>query len=560
MHEVVIRGGTVVDGTGRPPLSGDVAIDEGRISEVGRDLGPARRLVDADGLLVTPGFVDVHTHYDGQAMWDSLLAPSCLHGVTTVVMGNCGVGFAPVRDHDHRRLIELMEGVEDIPADVLETGIPWGWQSFPEYLDALAARPRAVNVAAMMTHAALRLFVMGDRAIDQSSPTADDMAAMRALVTEGIRSGAVGVSTSRSPTHKTKAGVLIPCAWAPDDELLAMAGGLADAGAGVFEAAAVDLDVVVRMAERSGRPVFVGLAQHHEAPEAWRDDLAVLARAADRGVHVLAQVPSRAVGAVLSLEGNYHPFRACPSYLALASLPFDDRIAAMMTDDVRVAVVQEASAAPSRYDLSRTWALEDPVDYEPLASTSIAAVAEAERRAPMDVAYDALLAGGGRGKLYFTSNGYADFDLGFVSEVLQSPYTVPGLGDGGAHCTVISDASFPTTLLAHWGRDRSRGERFPIEWLVKRQTSDTARAYGLHDRGRLEPGLRADINLIDFDQLGVRAPVMEHDLPAGGARLVQRAAGYVMTLVGGEPTFEHGEHTGALPGGVVGRPHRSSCT
>jgi N-acyl-D-aspartate/D-glutamate deacylase len=553
VHDVVIRGGTVVDGSGSAPSTADVAIDGGRIAAVGTDVGDARRVLDADGLLVTPGFVDVHTHYDGQALWDPLLAPSCLHGVTTVVMGNCGVGFAPVRPAEHRRLIELMEGVEDIPADVLETGIPWGWESFPEYLDALAAHPHAVNIGAMMTHAALRLFVMGERALDHSSPSDDDLTSMRALVAEGIAAGALGVSTSRSPTHKTKAGVLIPCAWAPDDELFALAGGLADAGVGVFEAAAVALPVVFEMAARSSRPVFVGLAQRDDTPDAWRDDLAAIIAASDRGATVMAQVPSRAVGAVLGLEGTYHPFRACPSYVTMAPLPLAERIARMRTEEVRNAILREASDNPPRYDLTRTWVLSDPPQYEPLASESIASVAASHHRQPLDFAYDLLTAGDGTTKLYCASNCYATYDFSFVEEVLQSPHTVPGLGDGGAHCTVISDASFPTTLLAHWGRDRTRGPRFPIEWLVKRQTHDTAQAYGLYDRGLLQPGLRADLNVIDFDHLGVGVPSMVYDFPAGGGRLVQPASGYVMTIVSGEVTFENGEHTGSYPGTVVGR-------
>jgi N-acyl-D-aspartate/D-glutamate deacylase len=553
VHDVVIRGGTVVDGSGSAPATADVAIAGGRIAAVGQALGPARRELDADGLLVTPGFVDVHTHYDGQALWDPLLAPSCLHGVTTVVMGNCGVGFAPVHTSEHRRLIELMEGVEDIPADVLDTGIPWGWETFPEYLDALAARPHAVNIGAMMTHAALRLFVMGERALDQSIPSDDDLVTMRALVAGGIAAGALGVSTSRSPTHKTKAGVLIPCASAPDDELFALAAGLADAGAGVFEAAAVALPVVFEMAARSKRPVFVGLAQRDDAPDAWRDDLEAITGANDRGAHVTAQVPSRAVGAVLGLEGTYHPFRACPTYVTMASLPFAERVVRMRTEEVRTAILREASDAPPRYNLARTWVLSDPPQYEPFASESVAAIAAEQRLNPLDVAYDLLTAGDGTTKLYCASNCYATYDFSFVEEVLQSPHTVPGLGDGGAHCTVISDASFPTTLLAHWGRDRTRGRRFPIEWLVKRQTHDTAHAYGLHDRGLLQPGLRADVNIIDFDRLGVGLPSMVYDLPAGGGRLVQPASGYVTTIVNGDVTFEHGEHTGSYPGTVVGR-------
>jgi N-acyl-D-aspartate/D-glutamate deacylase len=550
---LVITGGTVVDGTGRAPATADVGITDGLVAAVGTDVGSARRAIDAGGLLVTPGFVDVHTHYDGQALWDPLLTTSALHGVTTVVMGNCGVGFAPVRADDRACLIELMEGVEDIPAAVLDAGIPWGWESFPQYLDALAAMPRAVNVGAMMTHAALRLFVMGERALARDDPTDDDVQTMRSLVTAGVRSGALGVSTSRSPTHKTKAGVLIPCAWAPDAELFGLADGLADAGAGVFEAAAVDFDVVTTIAARSGRPVFVGLAQRNEDPDAWRDELAAIAAANDAGLRVQAQVPSRAVGAVLSLESVYHPFRSCPSYVTIAELPLDVRVATMRTPEVRAAILAEAAAAPPRYDLARTWPLVDPPDYEPLPSASIAARAAVLGHPPAAEAYDVLTAGDGTTKLYCASNSYAGYDLTFVAEVLQSPHTIPGLGDGGAHCTVISDASFPTTLLAHWGRQRTRGDRFAVEWLVKRQTNDTARAYGLYDRGRLTPGMRADVNLIDIEALALEVPVMEHDLPAGGRRLVQRARGYIATIVGGEVTFEHGEHTGALPGHVVGR-------
>jgi N-acyl-D-aspartate/D-glutamate deacylase len=558
VHELVIRGGTVVDGTGAEPATADVAIDGGRITAVGRVSERGRRELDADGLLVTPGFVDIHTHYDGQVTWDPLLTPSAWHGVTTVVMGNCGVGFAPVRPDRHRWLIGLMEGVEDIPGTALAEGITWGWESFPEYLDAVEAVPHAVDVAAQVPHSALRAYVMGERGADGSAATAEEIAEMARLAREGVLAGALGFSTSRTVRHRAVDGRVTPSYSATADELLAIAGAVGSTGRAVFEVVS-DLDdldaecaVFREMAARTASPLSITINQHDSDPDRWRRLLDRIDAAVADGVPMKAQVAGRPIGLVLGLETSFHPLRFSPTYQAIADRPLAERVALLQEAERRDRVLDEL--ATSGFKWEKTFPLGDPPDYEPAPETSVAAEAARRGARPEAVAYDALLAAGGHGLLYYPLFNYAQLDLEPTREMLTHPHTVLGLSDGGAHCGVICDASVPTFMLTHWGRDRSRGPRLDLAWLVRSQTRDTAAAVGLHDRGVLAPGYRADVNLIDHGALRLHRPEVVHDLPAGGRRLVQRAEGYRATVVAGEVTWQNGEHTGQLPGTLVRGP------
>jgi N-acyl-D-aspartate/D-glutamate deacylase len=560
MRDMVIRGGTVVDGTGGEPFTGDVEIDGGRITEVGRlSSTSARQVLDADGLLVTPGLVDVHTHYDGQATWDPLLSPSCWHGVTTIVMGNCGVGFAPADPARHDWLIGLMEGVEDIPGAVLHEGIAWGWESFPEYLDVLASMPRAVDVGAQIPHAALRAYVMGIRGADHTeAPTEGEIATMARLVQEAIAAGAIGFSTSRTINHKSRDGELTPSLTAGAAELIGIAQGIRAAGAGVIEMIS-DFDdlepefaLLRTMAETAGRPMSITVLQNDVDPDKWRRLLGLIAEASAAGVPMKGQVAARPVGLLMGLESKFHPLIATPTYQSIAALPLAERVARLREPEVKRRITAEmATANVPLARLERMFALGDPVDYEPEPSTSVAARAARAGVTPQEVVYDLMLEDDGRALLYTPVMNWADEHCDANREMLLSPHTVPGLGDAGAHCTLISDGSFPTYLLTFWGRDRTRGEGLPMPWLFKRQCADTAALVGLHDRGVLAPGKRADVNLVDWDRLQVRQPRIAYDLPAGGTRLVQGADGYRTTIQHGEVTFVDGEHTGALPGRLV---------
>jgi N-acyl-D-aspartate/D-glutamate deacylase len=559
--DLIIRGGSVLDGTGAPARSADVGVRAGTIVGVGRLDASADREIDADGLLVTPGFVDIHAHYDGQATWDDRLVPSSWQGVTTVVAGNCGVGFAPVRPSDHQRLIELMEGVEDIPGSALHEGLPWSWESFPEFLDSLERRRYDVDLAVHVPHAALRLHVMGDRGADGEPATTDDIDAMARLAREAVEAGAIGFSTSRTINHRTSTGRPTPTLRAEADELVGIARALGDANQGVLQVISDFFEVedefslLRRMAEESGRPLSFSLAWGKGG--AWRRPLELLSEARADGVQMSAQVPARAVGLLLGLQCTLHPLLVNPVFRRFAHLALGEQVRALSEPGIK----EEALAAharsldeqrPSRSPIARfdqMFELADPPDYEPHLSTSVAARAQHEGRAPIDLAYDLLLADGGRSFLYMPTLSW-DGNLDAVGEVLGHPYTIPGLGDGGAHVGTICDASFPTTLLSLWGRDRPHG-RLALPFLVQRQTRDTARTVGLLDRGVLAPGYRADINVIDFDALGLRRPEIRHDLPAGGRRLVQEATGYVATIAAGQVTYEHGQATGPLPGRLI---------
>ena len=561
MLDLVLRGGILIDGTGAPARTADVGIREGRIVHVGRVDEPATRTLDADGLRVTPGWVDVHTHYDGQATWDALLTPSCWHGVTTVVMGNCGVGFAPVRPGSHDYLIRLMEGVEDIPGTALAEGIDWSWESFPEYLDALEAKEHAVDVGAQIPHGALRFYVMGERGADhEEDPTPEEIAEMGRLVREGIAAGALGFTTSRTKNHRTSDGRYTPSLTATADELLGIGRALGEAGQGVFEVVTDHLlkdeewALLRHMVEVSGgRPLSVSLAQNDVHPEGYRRQLEQLELANAAGLPLKGQVAARAIGILFGFEATLNPFSSHPSYAKLAGLPLAERVAALRRPEVRRAILAERGSegltAMAAFD--RLFVLGDPPEYEPPADRSVAAEAARRGVSAAELAYDLLLADDGHALLYRPFLNYADGNLDAIGEMLAHEHTVPGLGDAGAHCGLICDGSFPTFLLSHWGRDRTRGARLPVEALVKSQTRDTARLVGLADRGTIEPGMKADLNLIDWDALGMRHPEIAHDLPAGGKRLLQRATGYEATVQSGVVTFERGESTGELPGRLV---------
>jgi N-acyl-D-aspartate/D-glutamate deacylase len=556
----VIRGGHVADGQGGEPVSADVAVDGSTVALVGEVSGRGRREIDATGLLVTPGFVDIHTHYDGQATWDAHMTPSSWHGVTTAVMGNCGVGFAPVRPDAHDRLISLMEGVEDIPGAVLDEGIDWTWESFGEYLDAVGRRPHDIDLCAQLPHGALRLYVMGERAARLEEATEEDAATMRRLATEAMRAGAIGFSTSRTLNHRTAAGDPTPSLRAGSDELEAIARGVADAGHGVVELISdfypdpdAEFAMIRHLVEVAGCPLSVSLAQSHKRPEAWRDLLAHVEQASADGLPIRAQVAPRPVGLLLGLQSSFHPFSGHPAFKEIASQPLAAQVTALHDPAFRARLLDGEPGEGSLHrlvDYRRMYPLGAVPDYEPAPESSVQRMAEARGVDPAELAMDLLAEDGGRTFLFVPFSNYADGDLNACGEMLAHPDTVFGLGDGGAHVGIISDASFPTYALSHWARDRSHG-RMPVGWVVEQLTRATARAVGLTDRGVLSEGRRADLNVIDFDHLRCEAPVMAYDLPAGGKRLVQGARGYRATIVAGEITYQEGEPTGALPGQLV---------
>jgi N-acyl-D-aspartate/D-glutamate deacylase len=562
--DLVLRGGTVHDGSGADPIDADVGVRDGRIVAIGKNLAAGREEIDARGKLVTPGFVDIHTHYDGQAVWDSHLTPSAWHGVTTAVMGNCGVGFAPVKPRDRDKLIELMEGVEDIPGPALHEGLDWRWESFSEYLTALDERPRDIDICAQLPHAALRVYVMGTRALALENANPQDIAQMRRLAEEAMRAGAFGFSTSRTISHKTLAGDPTPSLRAQEDELLGIALGLRDAGSGMLEMVSdwntpdveTEFAMVRRIVAASGRPLVFSLGQRHDRPEAYKKLLASSDQAAAEGLNIRPVFPPRPIGILFGLLGSQNPFAGTPTYKTIAHLPAAERARAMREPAIRAAILSEDPYAGSNFPLlrrlsyERMFPLGDPLDYEPPRETSLAAQAAREGRTAAEVAYDLLTTDNGQNFIFAPLVNYADFSLDACHEMLTHRNAIMGLSDGGAHVGFISDASFQTYLLTHWGRDRPHG-RFPVAELIRRLTSDTARAVGLHDRGVIAPGLRADLNVIDFDRLALERPVMRFDLPSGGRRLLQGARGYVATIQRGQVTYRDGEATGALPGRLV---------
>ncbi len=566
-HDLVIRGGSVVDGTGADAVSADVAIDDGRVTAVGHVDGRGRHEIDADGALATPGWVDIHSHYDGQATWDDELAPSSWHGVTTLVTGNCGVGFAPARPDSHEWLIGLMEGVEDIPGSALAEGLTWDWETFPDYLDALDKRRWTVDIGTQIAHGAVRAYVMGDRGARNEPATADDIEAMAAIVKEAVRAGALGFSTSRTLAHRAIDGEPVPGTYAAEDELFGIGAVLGELDAGVFELAPMGVageDIVApmqevawmrRLAKTVGRPVTFAMLQVDAAPELWREMLDESARAAAAGVALVPQVAGRPTGLLSGFETTYSFIDAVPAYQALAGRPLAEKLMRLRSVEGRTAVVDwepdEATAAQLAHAAERTYLLGDPPDYEPGPDATLAAVAAASGRSVVEVALDAMLADDGRGLLYLPILNYSDGQSDSTREMILHPAAVLGLADGGAHVGTICDASMPTWMLTHWVRDRTRGERLPLELVVAKQTRDTARLYGLGDRGTLEPGMVADVNVIDFENLRLATPRVHADLPAGGKRLLQRAEGYLATVKSGTVTFRDGEPTGEHPGRLL---------
>ena len=568
MFDLVIRNGTIVDGTGATRQVGDVAVSGDRIAQVGGKAGAARRVIEAEGHLVTPGWVDVHTHYDGQATWDPVLAPSSWHGVTTLLFGNCGVGFAPVRASDRDTLIDLMEGVEDIPGITLAEGMKWDWESFPQFLDALERMPRTIDIGAQIAHHPLRVYVMGERAVRHEPANAHDIERMRSLTEEALRAGAFGFTTSRTESHRTTSGKQVPGRRATQEELFGIGSALGAVGRGAFgmlsdfEDEAAEFDWMTRLSRETGRPVWFLLTDRAYDPQRWRRLIAGVHSARAAGVALAAQVAGRPVGLILGLTTSLNPFVAKPGYAALAGLPHAARVDRMLDPQLRRKILGEPSSEkllailpPLHRDIVALWdrmfLLGDPPNYEPAAADSIAARAVREGKSPQAFCYDYLVGAGGTRMLYFPVVNYLHGDLEVVHEMLTDPTTVLGLGDGGAHCGLICDSSVPSFMLTHWVRDRSRGPRLPLEFVVKRQTSETADYFGFTDRGRLAVGKKADINVIDFDHLRLHHPEMLHDLPAGGKRLVQRVDGYKATIVSGVPVFENGVDTGARPGKLV---------
>jgi N-acyl-D-amino-acid deacylase len=582
MYDTVIRGGAIIDGTGTAKRSADIAIQDGVIAEIGKVTGPARETIDADGALVTPGFIDVHTHYDGQFLWDDRIDPSFSHGVTTAIGGNCAVGFAPVRPEHRKQLIELMEGVEDIPGIVLDEGMDWLWKSFPDYLDRLAARQYSMDVASHITHAPLRVFVMGERALNHEAATPQDIAEMARLVREAMDAGAIGFSGARFLEHMSSSGAHVPGTFATDDELLGLAKAMGESGKGTFQlipkgaiGAAMMGEAgrdsrlaeharIVEIARTSGRPVTYVVTQFGSDPDDWRLMVEASDAATAEGLSIHPQTAARGVGMLTMLEG-YHIFMLRPSYRAIAHLPVAERARAMRDPERRRAILSEADDPGKeandpilipmikrlQTNIGKTFPMSLPLDYEPGPERRTAALAQAAGKTPEELVYDHYAAGDGTNVNATLSMNYLEGNLDNVRSLLANPNVISGLGDGGAHLKMICDASLPTFQLAFWGRDRSRGERLPLETIVRKLARDGAALYGLGDRGTLEVGKRADVNVIDFDGLALDMPHMVNDLPSGGSRLLQGSRGYLATLVKGVTTRRHDADTGARPGRLV---------
>jgi N-acyl-D-amino-acid deacylase len=568
MHDLVIRGGTVIDGTGAPARALDVAVDDGLIAAVGEDVGSGREEIDASGLLVMPGWVDIHTHYDGQATWDAHVTPAPWNGVTTIVMGNCGVGFAPVRPDQHDFLIQLMEGVEDIPGSALVEGIKWAWETFPEYLDALDASSFAIDIGTQVPHGAVRAYVMGEAGANNEQASADQITAMAAIVKAGLEAGALGFSTSRTVLHRAKDGQLVPGTEAGSDEVLGIGRVLGEVGHGVFQLAGdylpeeVELSWMKQLTNETGRRVLFSMVQNSHDPQQWRRLLREAEMSAAEGGLLTPQISVRPVGLLLGFESSAHPLILHENLWPLMALSLEERRAALLTPEVRESIL---SAPPdySAFDgvvemittgFDNMYVLGENPNYEPSPDQSLAAIAQREGRPPQEVAYDIMASEGGEGLIFLPMLGYIDGNLDATAEMMRHPNSIYGLADGGAHCGLVSDASIPTFLLTHWARDRTRGDRIPIEELVENQTKRTAECYGLFDRGVIAPGMKADINVIDFEKLHIHAPKLVYDLPANGKRFLQDITGYHATICSGEVIYRNGKATGKLPGKLIRGP------
>ena len=563
MYDLIIENGLIYDGRGNKPFKADIAIRDKKIVKIGLIKEDSKQRIDADGKIVTPGFVDIHTHYDGQATWDPYLRPSTYHGVTTVVMGNCGVGFSPCKPDQRDWLIGLMEGVEDIPGTALHEGIDWEWESFPEYLDALEKKPFAIDVGTQIPHGAVRAYVMGERGINHEIATPEEIGEMKKIVQEAIKAGAYGFSTSRTEKHNDVNGNLTPSITADKDELVEIAKSLGEINQGVLQGISdfydfdSEFDIFKTMSKESGRPISITVEQQDARPEWWLQLLDGIEEAQNEGVNMYGQVPPRATGILMGLTATLNPFRFHPSYMEIADLPLEERVKIMNTSEFREKLMKEQGVSINPLvdeivnSFGKMFKLGEPANYEPDPKDSFESLAETSNMTAAEIAYQAMLEKDGRALIYHPLFNYQPGDLSLVEKMLKHPYTISGLGDAGAHCGAISDASFPTTLVQHWSRDRNRGEKLPLEIVIKMQTSETANLLGINDRGVIEEGFKADINIIDYEGLTLHEPEIVNDLPAGGRRLVQKASGYDYTIVSGEVAFIKGEATGALNGRLI---------
>jgi len=564
MHDLVIRGGTVYDGTGGAPFKADIAIDGTTITLVGDVSDKGRTEIDASGQIVTPGFVDIHTHYDGQVTWDPYLQPSTFHGVTTAVMGNCGVGFAPCKPDEHDWLIGLMEGVEDIPGAALAEGIDWRWESFPEYMKAVEESPLALDIGLQVPHGALRAYVMGQRGADLEPANDDDIKQMSALVVDALDAGALGFSTSRTEKHRDKNGAHTPSFKAEQAELHGIAAAMGKADKGVIQLIADFWDfepefaMLRGMVEVSGRPLSLTIEQDDRHPDIWKKVLGGIGEAAAKGLPMRGQVPPRPTGVLMGLTSTLNPFLLHQTFREIAHLPLEQQVKELNDPTFRAKLLAEEPDYPEGQIITmlctayhKMFELGDPPNYEPAPEDSAGAVAETNGTTPREQVLDWMLKRDGNALLYFPLMNYMGGSLDDVHTMMTHPNVAFGLGDGGAHVGILCDASFPTTILTHWGRDRTRGPKLALEWLVHGQTKANAEIVGLHDRGILAPGMKADVNVIDFDNLRMHSPEIVHDLPAGGKRLIQKASGYTATIISGEVAFENGTPTGKLNGKLI---------
>ena len=570
--DLIIRNGTIVDGTGAPRFAGDIAVKDGLIAAVGKVSGDAAQEIDAGGNVIAPGWVDIHTHYDGQATWDAEMAPSSWHGVTTVVMGNCGVGFAPAAPDRHEWLISLMEGVEDIPGTALAEGMKWNWETFPEYLDALEAMPRSIDVGTHVPHGAVRAYVLGDREQPGAVPTAEDIEKMSAIVEEGLRAGALGFSTSRTILHKSIDGELVPGTTATAEELIQIGRAMGRVGYGVFEMASDlkrdwnEFEWMGALSRETGLPVTFAALQSIAKELPLDEQISEMRAQNDNGANIIAQIALRGNGIIMNWRGTVHPFRFKPSWVDISELPWNEQLAHLKDSAFKARLLAEESVFPQSDILpllhviagvfQLQFGMDDNFNYEPQADETIASLAARAGKSGAEFAYDTLMENDGTGLIYYPILNYADGNLNFLEALQNSDDCVNSLSDGGAHCGTICDAASPTFMLQHWVRDRD-GVRISLENAIKRQCRDTARLYGLDDRGILVPGYLADINIIDMGQIKLGRPWLAFDLPAGGKRLLQKADGYVATIKGGEVTFRDGIWTGATPGGLIRGPQRA---
>ena len=564
MYDLIIKNGTVYDGTGDKPFVADIAIKGRKIEAIGELEEVSKQTINAEGKIVAPGFVDIHTHYDGQVTWDPYLRPSTYHGVTTVVMGNCGVGFSPCKPEERDWLISLMEGVEDIPGTALHEGINWQWESFPEYLGILENKPLAIDVGTQIPHGAVRAYVMGQRGIDREEATQEEIDQMSQIVKEAIQAGAFGFSTSRTEKHRDSSGALTPSITAHKNELVSIANSIGELNSGVLQGISdfydfeSEFDIFKEMSQSSGRPISITVEQMDQRPDWWHQLLDGIEAAQNKGINMYGQVPPRATGINMGLEVTLNPFTFYPSFYDLSKKSLEEKVATMRDPKFKKKLLSEQPVSIGNplveeitQSFNKMFRLGDPANYEPDPDSSFKAIAKKQNISPQEVAYDCLLEKEGKALIYHPLFNYLPGNLDFVEKMLNHPYSISGLGDAGAHCGAISDASFPTTLIQHWGRDRTRGKKIPLEKLISMQTLETSRLLGISDRGVLKEGYKADINVIDFDNLTLHEPEVLHDLPAGGRRLVQKASGYEYTIVSGQIAFENGEATGALNGRLI---------